>query len=87
MLFMVIETFKNGDARAVGERFTERGRMLPAGVAYHSSWIDAGAMRCFQVMEAASPQLLEEWMRQWSDLVEFEVIPIQASAEFWAQLR
>jgi hypothetical protein len=50
MLFMVIERFKNADARPIGERFKESGRMLPEGVEYHGSWVDAAAARCFQVM-------------------------------------
>ena len=29
MLFMVIEHFKNGDPKPVGERFRQRGRMMP----------------------------------------------------------
>ena len=38
MLFMVIESFKGGDASRAGERFKTQGRMLPDGVAYHASW-------------------------------------------------
>lgn len=31
MLFMVIETFRDGDAEAVYRRFHEKGRMQPDG--------------------------------------------------------
>jgi len=55
MLFMVIERFKQGDAKPIGERFREKGRMLPEGVIYHASWVDSTATRCFQVMEAPGP--------------------------------
>jgi hypothetical protein len=84
MLFMVIERFRNRDAEPVGERFQQRGRMLPDGVAYHASWIDAAGARCFQIMESASVELLNEWIRNWDDLVDFEVIPVTTSGEFWA---
>jgi hypothetical protein len=57
MLFMVIEHFKNG-AGPIGERFQQSGRMLPEGVAYHASWVDSTGTRCFQIMEAALPELL-----------------------------
>ena len=83
MVFMVVERFKNG-AAPVGERFQCQGRMMPDGVTYHASWIDPATLRCFQVMEAASTELLDDWIARWSDLVEFEVIPVQTSAEFWA---
>ena len=85
MLFMVIETFRNGNAAAVGERFNQKGRMLPEGVRYQASWIERNRMRCFQIMEAPNLEVIEEWMKRWRDLVDFEVIPVQISAEFWAE--
>ena len=85
MLFMVIERFKNGEARAIGERFQSQGRMMPDGVVYHASWVDPVELRCFQVMEAADAELLKEWTARWDDLVEFEVIPVLSSADFWSQ--
>ena len=87
MLFMVIEQFKGGDPKPIGARFREKGRMLPEGVAYHASWVDAVGLRCFQVMEAASAESLEGWIRCWNDLVDFEVVPVLQSAEFWSQIR
>jgi hypothetical protein len=87
MLFMVIERFKNADPGPVGERFERDGRMLPAGVMYHASWVEPAGSRCFQVMEAAAPELLQEWVRRWDDLVEFEIVPVLTSADFWARPR
>ncbi len=84
MLFMVIESFRQGDAGPVGERFRRHGRMMPEGLTYHVSWVDLRGRRCFQLMEAPDEQLLREWMGNWSDLVEFEVIPVVTSAQFWS---
>ena len=84
MLFMVIEQFRDGDPRPVRTRFQQRGRMLPDGVTYHASWIDAERGRCFQVMEAADTGALQPWLDAWSDIVQFEVIPVLASADYWA---
>jgi hypothetical protein len=86
MLFMVIEHFRNGDPRPIGERFRHSGRMLPDGVIYRGSWIDAESARCYQVMEAPGPELLEVWTRNWDDLVEFEIRPVQTSSDFWSAL-
>jgi len=83
MLFMVIEHFKPGTLARIGERFERRGRMLPTGVAYHASWIERSGERCFQIMEAANPELLEVRTQQWNDLVDFEIIPVVKAAEFW----
>lgn len=85
MLFMVIERFKDGDAGPVGERFRRSGRMLPVGLVYHASWVDSAGARCFQVMEAPHPELLNLWITHWNDLVDFEVVPVLTSADFWSK--
>jgi hypothetical protein len=85
MLFMVIERFKPGATGAIGERFAQSGRMMPEGVSYAASWVDPTGPRCFQVMEASRRELLDEWIGHWDDLVEFEVIPVETSADFWAR--
>ena len=80
MLYMVIETFTHG-ARPVYERAAERGRMLPPGLEYVDSWVDErGLERCFQLMETDDPSLFDEWIANWSDLAEFEVVPVIGSA-------
>jgi hypothetical protein len=84
MLIMVIERFHNGDAKAIGERFRRDGRMLPPEVAYIASWVDAKQMRCFQLMEAPGVESLQPWITHWQDLVEFEVVPVLTSQDFWA---
>ena len=84
MLFMVIERCKSGNFHAVGERFQAHGRMLPEGVVYHASWIDAPSARCFQIMEAPDERALDPWLSFWRDLVDFEVVPVLSSADFWA---
>ena len=87
MLFMVVERFKNGDPAPVRERFEKHGRMLPEGVTYVTSWIDSPRARCFQVMEAANRGKLDEWIANWSDIVDFDVIPVIASQEYWKMIR
>ena len=82
---MVIERFKNADPKPIGERFRQSGRMLPDGLTYHASWVDVTGSRCFQVMEAAERSLLNAWIARWDDLIDFEIVPVLASADFWAQ--
>jgi hypothetical protein len=81
MLFMVIEHFKGRDPAPVYKRFAERGRMMPDGLNYVNSWIEVGMDRCFQVMECDDVALLQEWAKNWGDVVEFEVVPVVTSAE------
>ena len=78
---MVIETYRRG-AAAVYARAAERGRMLPAGLDYVDSWIEEPTLgRCFQLMETDEPRLFDEWIANWNDLVEFEIVPVISSAE------
>lgn len=81
MLFMVIEHFKKGKAKAIYQRFRERGRMAPDDVTYVASWVDLKFERCFQVMEAESEAQLREWTRHWEDLTDFEIVPVRTSAD------
>lgn len=76
MLFMVIERFRNQDAKAVYQRFRERGRLTPEGLTYVESWVEASLDRCFQLMECEDASLLQRWVAQWSDLVSFEIVPV-----------
>ena len=80
-LFMVIERFRNGEATPVYRRFKERGRMVPDGLTYVSSWVEENLTTCYQLMETADRALLDEWMGKWNDLVEFEVHPVITSGE------
>jgi hypothetical protein len=81
MLYMVIETFRHGDAVPVYRRFRDRGRMAPDGVSYVSSWVDERLTRCYQVMETEDRRLLDVWMTNWRDIVDFEVYPVITSKE------
>jgi hypothetical protein len=81
MLFMVVERFRTPGAVEVYRRARDKGRMLPDGVRYVSSWVDLDFTRCFQLMEAESADALEPWIAKWKDLVDFDLIPVRTSAD------
>jgi hypothetical protein len=80
-IYMIVEHFRNGGAAPVYRRFRERGRMAPEGLNYISSWVTPDMTRCYQVMEASDQELLDQWMANWRDLVEFEVHQVITSKE------
>ena len=86
MLFMVIERFRNQDAKAVYRKFRDHGRMMPEGLSFVGSWVTADLDRCFQVMECDDVTLLQRWAAQWSDVVEFEILPVVAGKDTAAAL-
>ena len=81
MLYMIIERFKNRDPVPVYRKFRDKGRMAPEGLTYVSSWITEDMDRCYQVMECDDRRTLDEWMTRWSDVTDFEVIPVVTSAQ------
>ena len=59
MLFMVIETFRGQDGKAIYRRFRDKGRQMPDGLAFVGSWVQADLGRCFQLMECDDVTLLQ----------------------------
>lgn len=89
MQFLVIETFRNQDAKAAYARFRQDGRMTPEGLTFLDSWVTADLSRCFQIMDCDDVTLIQRWVAQWSDLVDFQVLPVvrgSATAETLASL-
>lgn len=81
MQFVIVERFRGGDPVPVYRRFRDRGRLAPDGLRYVNSWVSADLATCYQVMECEDRGLLDQWLANWSDIVEFEVIPAISSAE------
>jgi hypothetical protein len=79
MLFLVIERFRNRDPKPVYQRLREGGRQMPAGLEFVDSWVEANFDRCCQLMETSDARLLQQWVTCWSDLMEFEIVPVVSS--------
>lgn len=81
MLYMVIETFKPGAAPEIYRRVRDQGRALPEGLEYLDSWVDFDYARCFQLMSTDDATLFDRWTEHWSDVTDFEIIPVRTSVE------
>lgn len=79
MIYMVVEHFK--DSTEIYRRLNEKGRMIPAGLTYVSSWVDLDFMKCFQLMETDDVKLFDEWTANWNDIVDFEIVPVMNSKQ------
>jgi hypothetical protein len=77
---MVVEHLR-GHEVSIYRRFRERGRQMPEGLRYVSSWVQEDFARCFQLMETEDRALLDEWIAHWKDLADFEVQAVMTSAE------
>ena len=81
MLFVIIERFRAGDPAPVYRRFRDRGRLAPEGLHYVNSWVSTDLSTCYQVMECEDRRLLDQWIANWDDIVDFQVVPVITSAE------
>jgi len=82
VLFMVIETFRDQDMVPVYRRLRDGSRMLPEGLTYVDSWVEATFGRCFQLMECDDPRLFQEWALEWRGHgVHLEVAPVVSSRD------
>ena len=79
--YMIIEKFYPDKIKELYQRFAEMGRLLPEGVTYINSWIDENVETCFQLMESESIEKLHEWINNWKDYADFEIIPVINSAQ------
>jgi hypothetical protein len=86
MLYMIIERFRDGNAIPVYRRFRDRGRLAHDDLRYVASWVTTDLKRCYQIMECDDRALLDAWMAQWSDLVDFEVETVVTSADAVAKI-
>ena len=86
MLFMVVERFRNQDAKAIYRRLRDKGRMMPEGLSFVGSWVSADVARCFQLMECDDVTLLQRWVAEWSELIEFEIVPVVPGKDTGAAL-
>ena len=84
-LYMVVEHFRGREVE-IYRRFRERGRQMPDGLHYVSSWVQEDFARCFQLMETEDRALLDEWIAKWKDLADFEVQPVMTSPEAAARI-
>ena len=55
--------------------------MMPEGLKYVDSWVEVNFDRCFQLMECDDLRLFQQWIVQWQDLGQFEIIPVVPSRE------
>ena len=52
---------------------------MPDGLVFVAAWVAADLGALFQVMECDDITLLQAWVANWEDLVEFEIVPVVSS--------
>jgi hypothetical protein len=73
---MALEKYKEGCFEKIYERYNSKGRLFPEGLFYLNSWVNIEKNICFQLMESNDPELFYKWFKNWEDLVDFELHPL-----------
>ena len=76
MLFVVHWTIPSDRRDAAQARFKETGGMPPDGVKMIGRWHAAAGGEGLCVCETDDAILLGKWTQDWSDLLSFELIPV-----------
>jgi hypothetical protein len=76
MLFVVHWTIAPDHRDAAQARFKETGGMPPDGVKMIGRWHSAAGGEGLCVAETDDAVLLGLWTQDWSDLLSFEIIPV-----------
>ena len=76
MLFMITYAFGPDVRNTAQERFKKTGGMPGAGVKMHGRWHALGGGHGFLLAESNDGVAIGKWMQEWTDLLEFEVVPV-----------
>jgi len=76
MLFMVHWTFGPEERDAANARFKETGGAPPDGVKMLGRWHSTAGGQGFCVCESEDSVAMGRWLQDWSDLLSFDVIPV-----------
>jgi uncharacterized phosphosugar-binding protein len=76
MLFMITYAFSSDVRNTVQERFKKTGGLPGEGVKMHGRWHAIGGGHGFLLAESTDGVAIGKWMQEWTDMLEFEVIPV-----------
>ena len=76
MVFMISYSFPAGARDAVQDRFRTTGGTPGEGVKMLGRWHNVGGNKGFVLAEANDSVALAKWMQDWTDLLHFELFPV-----------
>jgi hypothetical protein len=81
MLFLTKWTVLPGKRDEAVKRFMETGAPPPTGVKLLGRWHTLGELSGITIASADDATSMYGWMYQWSDLLEFAVVPVIEDAD------
>lgn len=76
MLFMITYAFGPEQRDEAQSRFKSTGGGPPAGAKMLGRWHNVAGLQGFVLAESTDAVAIGKWMQEWTDLLDFEVIPV-----------
>lgn len=76
MLFQGTYVYSTDHRDTVRPRFKETGAPPPPGVDMLGRWHNAAGNGGFFLVETDDPVALARWLQEWTDVIDFEVVPV-----------
>lgn len=76
MQFMITYEFAPGHRNTAQDRFRKTGGGPGEGVTMLGRWHGIGGHRGFVLAETSDGVALGKWMQDWTDLLTFEIVPV-----------
>jgi hypothetical protein len=80
MLFMIEYAFQPEVRDVVQDRFKKTGGMPGPGVKMIGRWHCVGGHRGYLLAESDDSVAIGKWMQEWTDYLEFDVMPVNDDA-------
>ncbi len=81
MQFMITYSFGPEVRNEAQARFKKTGGLPGEGVKMLGRWHSIGGHTGFLLAESSDGVAIGKWMQEWTDLLEFDVIPVNDDAD------
>lgn len=81
MQFMVTYTYRPETRNALQARFKETGGVPGDGAKMLGRWHALGGQRGFVLAESSDSIAMARWLQEWTDLLTFDVVPVNDDAQ------
>lgn len=81
MQFMVTYTYRPETRNTLQARFKETGGVPGDGAKMLGRWHALGGQRGFVLAESSDSIAMARWLQEWTDLLTFDVVPVNDDAQ------
>ncbi len=76
MFFHIQYSMSNGNRESAQQRFKETGALPPDEVTLNSRYHSVNGDKGFLIAESSNIEAVGKWIQDWSDVMDFDVVPV-----------